>query len=90
MLQDDIIDVNNGAILLRKRLQNLLASGPHTHHVCAHFLREYDAAVLADYSPGAGMMLKTALVMGMKCLLVAMSKDVGRIGTRHYLLPNTT
>ena len=59
-------------------------------HVCAQFLWEYDAAVLVDYSPGAGMMLKTALVMGMKCLFVALNKDVGRIATRHYLLPNTT
>ena len=44
-------------------------------NICAQLVWECGSNVLLDFSLGAGMMVKTALLKNLKCLFVALTKD---------------
>lgn len=59
---------------------------PTNVQVCAQFLWETSARVLIDFTPGAGMMAKTALMMGIKT--VAVCHNAAHVKTLQGILKN--
>ena len=51
-------------------------------NVCAQLLWEDMGAILVDFSPGAGMMIKIALLMNFKVLTVALNREHVQVLTR--------